>query len=55
LLVFYPNLYQTKYIQLFAGLETLAIAKIIEIKLSKGVKKIKDEPVDMDYEVLLWN
>ncbi len=32
-----------------------AIAKLIEMDVSTVGKRIKDEPVDMDYEVSLWN
>ena len=32
-----------------------AIAKMIQMDVSTVGKRIKDEPVDMDYEVSLWN
>ena len=32
-----------------------AIAKMIQMDISTVGKRIKDEPVDMDYEVSLWN
>ena len=32
-----------------------AIAKMIQMDVSTVGKRIKDKPVDMDYEVSLWN